>query len=215
LLGAERAIVTATPGTTRDMIEEAVDVNGVALVFVDTAGIRSPADEAEAIGIERTRGQIEAADVAVVVLDASREWQAEDETVITAVRRKAYILLINKTDLPYRLCLPVSVGDHRTIVRGCALDGTGTSELCAELLRVADFSGEPDGPMITRERHGRALEASASAIDHAIAALRATHPPDVIAVDIMIALDHLGEIVGYTSPDAVLDRIFSEFCIGK
>jgi tRNA modification GTPase len=215
LLGADRAIVTPLPGTTRDVIEESIDLDGVAVVFVDTAGIRSPTDEVERIGIDRAHEQIAAADLAVVVLDNGREWEREDEEALNAARQKQHILLINKADLPSRLRIPKAMQNGASVVIGSALDGEGSDRLRAEIIRAADFGDRPPGVLITRERHRRAIESAAAAVDRAAEALRTGHPPDVIAVDVMTALDHLGEIVGRTSPETVLDRIFSEFCIGK
>jgi tRNA modification GTPase len=216
LLGAERAIVTPVPGTTRDVIEEAIDVDGLAVVLVDTAGLRSSTEEVERIGIGRTHAQIAEADVVLVVLDHGKPWQAEDAAVLDATRQKKRILLINKADLPRHLEVPSAVVDGAPVIRGSALDGSGAQQVRSEILRTADFREQECGAVIvTRERQRQALESAAAAIQRAVEALRAGYPPDVIAVDIMAALDHLGELVGRTSPEAVLDRIFSEFCIGK
>jgi len=216
LLGAERAIVTPVPGTTRDVIEEAVDVGGLAVVLVDTAGLRSSLEEVERIGIRRTHAQIAEADVVLIVLDHSRRFEAEDEEALNATRHKKRILLINKIDLQRQLELPANLADGVAIVRGSALDGSGGHQLRGEILNLADFGDEQCASVtVTRERHHRALNLAADAVERTIAGLRVGHPPDVLAVDIMTALDHLGEIVGRASPEAVLDRIFSEFCIGK
>jgi tRNA modification GTPase len=124
--------------------------------------------------------------------------------------------LINKVDLPRHLEVPSAAVDGAPVIRGSALDGSGAQQVRSEILRTADFREQECGAVIvTRERQRQALESAAAAIQRAVEALRAGYPPDVIAVDIMAALDHLGELVGRTSPEAVLDRIFSEFCIGK
>lgn len=216
LLGMERAIVTAIPGTTRDVIEEAIDVGGVSLVLVDTAGIRANAEEIERLGIERTRCEVDQAEIVIVVLDGSRGWEREDAEVYDATRHKKRILLINKEDLPNRLALPESLVPGQPVIRASALVGTGLAELKAEMLRMVDISADgASGLTVTRERHYQALATAEKSVERAVESLSATHPPDIIAVDIMAALDHLGEIVGRTSPEAVLDRVFREFCIGK
>ena len=213
LLGSERAIVTPTPGTTRDVIEEAVDVDGVAIVVADTAGIRSHPEEVEKIGIGRTLGRIERADVVLAVFDNSRSWEAEDDAILGAVRQKQRILLINKSDLPSRL--DIRKLDGSTSIHVSALSGEGVEPLKAELVRHADLAPDGDGTLVFRERQKVALESAAEAADRGIESITSGRPADLIAVDIMIALDHLGEIVGHTSAEVVLDRIFSEFCIGK
>jgi len=218
LLEIERAIVTPIPGTTRDVIEEMLEIDGLAIVLADTAGIRTSREEVEQLGIERTRQQIDAADLTIIVLDNSRAWGPEDAEVLDATRQKRTILLINKIDLQSRLVLPEELRDARPIVRASALTGVGMDSLRSELLRAADLPArdEPTPTItITRERHRVAIEAAAESVERAVASLRAGNPPDVVAVDIMSGLDHLEEIVGRTSPEAVLDRIFGEFCIGK
>jgi tRNA modification GTPase len=218
LLGTERAIVTPIPGTTRDVIEEALEIDGMTIVLADTAGIRADPEEIERLGIKRTRDQIDAADLAVIVLDNSRAWDREDAEVLGAARQNPAILLINKVDLEQQLTLPQQVRDAAPVVRGSALTGAGIDLLRSELVRAGEFPPHHDStPMITitRERHRLALEAAARSLERATASLHAGHPPDVVAVDIMSGLDHLGAIAGRTSPEAVLDRVFSEFCIGK
>jgi tRNA modification GTPase len=214
LLQTDRAIVTPVPGTTRDVIEEAIDIEGLAIVVVDTAGIRAGAEEVETIGIERTREQIRIADLVLVVLDNGRRWDGEDERVLSAMRHKNFILLINKDDLTQRLALP-ACATGVTSVRASALTGAGIEALRSAIVSAAGFTNRGDTLTITRERHRHVLDEAALALDRAGEALRIGHPPDVVAVDILGALHHLGEIVGRTSPEAVLDRIFSEFCIGK
>lgn len=218
LLETERAIVTPIPGTTRDVIEEMLEIDGLAIVLADTAGIRTSREEVEQLGIERTRRQIDAADLAIIVLDDSRAWGPEDAEVFDATRHKRCILFVNKTDLQSSLVFPEELRAAKPVVRGSALTGVGMDSLRSELLRAADLSDrdEPTPTItITRERHRLAIEAAAESIEHAVTSLRAGNPPEVVAVDIMSGLDHLEEIVGRTSPEAVLDRIFVEFCIGK
>jgi len=150
--------------------------------------------------------------VVLAVLDNSRSWDDEDEAILDATRQKLCIFLINKADLANQLVVDERV--RAVAIRTSAITGEGLAALKSAIVRHADFAGD-DGVMILRERQRLALDATAVAVDHAIESFNAGRPPDVIAVDIMTALDHLGEIVGATSVEAVLERIFSEFCIGK
>ncbi len=218
LLETDRAIVTSIPGTTRDVIEEALEIDGLAIVLADTAGIRASPEAVERFGIERSRDRIGSSDVALIVFDNSRAWDSEDDEVFAATRQKVSIIWINKADLMKRLTLPEEVANTATVISGSALTGVGIDALRSEFVRIAELTSSRDSTpttTITRERHRLALEAAAQSLERAVATLRSGHPPDVVAVDIMSGLDHLGEITGRTSPEAVLDRIFREFCIGK
>jgi tRNA modification GTPase len=216
LLQSDRAIVTPIPGTTRDVIEETIDIDGVGVVLADTAGIRAAGEEVERLGIERTHECLERADLAIAVLDNSRAWDEQDEKAYAAARHKPHIALINKVDLESKLTIPETISESARIVWGSALTGTGMDLLRSEILRFAGLPGEEvTGLMITRERHRLALDAAAESMDRVKTGLRSGAPPDLVSVDIMCVLDHLGEIVGFTSPEDVLDRIFREFCIGK
>lgn len=216
LLGAERAIVTPLPGTTRDVIEETLDIGGLAVSLTDTAGLRNGSEEIERIGIGRTLDEIQAADVAVVVFDHASRFTDEDEAVLNSARHRSCILVINKVDLPRVFELPASRGESFAVVRLSAKTGEGIEGLRHQLVRVAGLENtDTSAVTVTRERQRSALDAAAAAAERAAESLRFGLPPEVVGVDIMVALDNLGEIVGRTSPEAVLDRIFSEFCIGK
>ncbi len=215
LLGSERAIVTPVPGTTRDVIEEGLVLNGLPIVLVDTAGIRSAPGGIEEIGIERSRREIEGADLLLVVLDASRPFQDEDAAVLAATRQKKRILLINKIDLERSLDMD-GAGDGSTSINVSAKTGAGMGALEASI--AADFGMDPKStPEVTviRERHRGALAAAASSLAAAIESLESGSAPDLVSVDIMRALSHLGEVGGRSSSEDVLDRIFRDFCIGK
>jgi tRNA modification GTPase len=215
LLQTERAIVTPIPGTTRDTLEEALDLGGVPIVLVDTAGIRGDAAEVERLGIDRARSQIVAADLVIVMLDGSRPFAPEDRDVLDATRHKSRILLINKADLPQKLTFPGGAG-FSVGLRTSLLDGRGIDSLKREIL-AAGASGPPlnEGIVVLRERQRSALELAARAAGRAAGSLDAGRSPDLVAVDVMNALDHLEGLVGATSSEDVLERIFSEFCIGK
>jgi tRNA modification GTPase len=211
LLGSDRAIVTAMPGTTRDVVEESIDIDGVAVVLADTAGIRRGAEEIERMGIRRTMDRVETADIVIVVLDNSRSLDEADAEVLSATRHKQRILLINKADLSPHL----ELGDNVATLRASALSGDGIERLKSEIVRLAGLEDVGDRVVVTRERQRAAITAASDAAKSAARTLAASEAPELVAVDIMAALDHLGEIVGKTAIEAVLDRVFAEFCIGK
>ena len=217
LVRSDRAIVTPVPGTTRDVLEEGIDLDGMPVVFIDTAGLRDSCDEVERLGIERTRRALEAADLAVVVLDAGRGLDGDDAAIIDATRHHSRIVLINKVDLPNRIAREaVPDASGTAVVEASMKTGAGLQELCRAIAAMLSPAAlEDGGVVVTRERHVHALQTASASLESAIDSLRAGNPPDIVAVDVMAALDHLGEIVGRTSPEAILDRIFAEFCIGK
>ena len=215
LLGTERIIVTPSPGTTRDTIEETADVGGLPVVLVDTAGLREAEDLAERFGIERSRSAIAAADLVVCVVDRSVEWNQSQRCYLDALQQKA-IVALNKADLPAR----ISAAEIRERFHGRVVETTATTEggidALAEAIAAELGSGAGEGTiLITRERHWAALERTAASLELALAALAASHPPEVIAVDVTAALGELGEIVGLSTSEEILDRVFREFCIGK
>jgi tRNA modification GTPase len=220
LLGVERAIVTAAPGTTRDVIEESVDLGNYSLVLVDTAGIREGLEEVERIGIGRARAAAEQADLLIAVFDSSRSLDAEDAAVIELAHGRRGIALLNKHDLPQRIC----VGDLRQrgltfpIMHFCAVTGDGLGD-CREALarEIEDLvGGEASGEVvITRERHRDALAHALEALSSALSGLTQRMPPEIVAMDIALAAETLGSITGEVSNEDILDAIFHEFCIGK
>ncbi len=215
LLGSERAIVTPVPGTTRDVIEEGLVLSGVPIVLVDTAGIRAASGGIEKIGIERSQREIEAADLLLVVLDASRPFEEADASVLAATRQNKRIIVINKIDLRRSLDI-AGAGDGSTSIHVSAKTGIGMEAL--EVSIAADFGIDPAlAPEVTvmRERHRSALDCAASSLASAIDSLESGAAPDLVSVDIMRALSHLGEVGGESSSEDVLDRIFRDFCIGK
>jgi tRNA modification GTPase len=216
LLESERAIVTPIPGTTRDVIEESVDIEGVAVVLADTAGLRPEAEEVERIGIARTREQMASADLVIAVFDRSRQWSEEDENLLNATRHITRLLIVNKVDLDAEPSFGGALEALSPVVRVSALSGAGIDDLKGELLRAAaPPRSDVGGVIVTRERHRVALDGARAAVLRAEDSLSAGAPPDIVAVDILVALDHVGEITGRTSPEDVLDRIFREFCVGK
>ncbi len=217
LVGSRRAIVTTRPGTTRDYLEESLQLGGLPVVLVDTAGLRVGDDEAERIGVERSLDQLRRADVVLCVHDASRAPSAADDQVHELVEPARRIEVHNKLDRGRAEGWPRP--ESPTCVATSATQRQGIDALVAALRqRVARESVEGargGGIVVTRARHHAALRRGSEAADRAAQALREALPLEVVAAEVQLALEALADLVGETSPDDVLDVIFSEFCIGK
>jgi tRNA modification GTPase len=220
LLGTDRAIVTAIPGTTRDVIEDSMQVGPYQLVLQDTAGIRKSIDEVEKIGIDRSRRSLEEADIVLAVFDGSQPLTDEDAAIAHYTKYRIGVALLNKNDLaaevqPHDLN---AIGVEIPILSFSALRADGIEDLKCELLRALEsLRGPSQGEelAISRERHrdglARALEALAAARQSALQSM----PPEIIALDVTLAADALGQITGEVHTEDVLDAVFREFCIGK
>jgi tRNA modification GTPase len=205
LLGSSRAIVTAQAGTTRDVIDERTSMRGVPVRLIDTAGIRTALDEAERIGVDRARGELETADVVCVVLDASCKLAEEDELLLDETKDRTRIILLNKCDLPQTI-------ENRFdgAISISAKTGAGLGELREAILRLA-APERGDGTYITNIRHIDALEHALLSLTEA----QETTELDCAATDIKNALHYLGSITGTDVDASVIDRIFKNFCVGK
>ena len=219
LLMEERAIVTDIPGTTRDIIEEFVNINGIALKIVDTAGIREAKDLVEEEGIKRSLRAMDGADLILLVIDASQDLKEEDRTLIEKVRERQGVIVLNKIDLPKRIednTLSSIVG-NKPLVRISAIKGSGLKELKEAVINLI-FEGKvipEEGAMVTRLRHKKALLDAKENLESFMDSLLNGQSSEFLALDLRDALDHIGEIVGAVTTEDILDRIFSEFCIGK
>ncbi|MCL6473201.1 MAG: tRNA uridine-5-carboxymethylaminomethyl(34) synthesis GTPase MnmE [Firmicutes bacterium] len=219
LLRRERAIVTPVPGTTRDIIEEMVNVRGIPLILTDTAGIRDSNDEVERIGIEFSRKAIKAADIIICVLDASQEICDEDLALISEIGRDTAVLVLNKTDLPQKISrenlqLP---GNFKAVVKVSAISGAGVEALEEEIEKILlDGSvGIAGSTIITNARHEQLLEMALGHVREATALIEADQPEEIVSTVLKESLDCLAEITGEAIGDDILGRIFSQFCIGK
>lgn len=215
----ERAIVTDIAGTTRDVIEEYINLNGIPLVLIDTAGIRETDDTVEKIGVERSRKSIQAADLVVVMIDGSSFFDDEDIDVLNATRHKKRIVLINKTDLgqsKYVEAVKARAADSR-VIEVSAKTGIGLDELADEIKSIYDlgFLSQTDGAVITNMRHKTALINARDALVRVSEAIRMNMPTDIASIDINSAIDALGEITGETVSDSIVEDIFHQFCVGK
>lgn len=216
LLGETRAIVTDIPGTTRDTIEETLTLAGIPLRLIDTAGIRTTFDPVEGEGVRRAREKAATADLVLLAIDGSRSLQEEDRLALEACGPSRTLLVVNKTDLPQtRLPSPFS---ELPAVHVSARTGAGMEVLVREMVaRVTGGAGveQFDSVLISDRRHQEALVRAREAIDRFESGLGAEEAPEYLAIDLRQALLAIGEVTGETTPDEVLDRIFSRFCIGK
>jgi len=216
LLGEDRVIVTPLPGTTRDVIEESINLNGLPVVVGDTAGIRETEDQIERMGIDFTRQHLDKADAVIVVLDGSEPLACADETLLLSVKHKKVLLAINKSDLPQTPSADaVAQLDCPSKIFISAKTGAGITQL-KEHLRNLLVDSEIETPVvITNLRHRSALQRSAEALAQAAAAVDERYAPEFVAIDLNEARDALEEITGIIKSDDILERIFSNFCIGK
>ncbi len=219
LLREDRAIVTEEPGTTRDIIEEVVNLDGIPLKIIDTAGIREARNIIEKIGVEKTHNSLEAADLVLIVLDSSQPLEEEDKKVLSIASNKTTLLVLNKTDLTEQLEMQSLENYAPQIpkVKLSALKGQGLDEL-EEKITSLIFGGQVaagEELVITNSRHFYHLSKMKAAVEAALEAANQGMSEDLIAVDVREAYDNLGQITGESASEDILDRIFSEFCIGK
>lgn len=222
LLRTDRAIVTPIPGTTRDVLEETLNIRGIPVRLLDTAGVREAGDPVEQEGVRRSRTAMEQADLLLLVLDGSVPLGDEDRALLAEHPEKKRLVLVNKSDLPCRLT-PADLAAYErrappsAVVRLSAKTGEGLDELrdrIRTLVLRADF--EPgDAAVATQLRHRTALLKAQEAVERAEASVTAKLSGEFAAVDLRAAIDALGEITGATTSEDILDRIFREFCIGK
>jgi tRNA modification GTPase len=214
LVERERAIVTATPGTTRDLVTETVAIGGIPVRLVDTAGIRHSLDEAESIGIRKSKEALADADLVLVVLDASQEDAAEDAKLTAQASIRPTIVVENKIDLQITA---QRSGNRAPDVRTSALTGKGVAELRAQILQHirGSIGAEAEHGFLTNVRHRGLIEDSLSALEAAKKAVALKIPHEMLLLDLYNALRPLDAITGATTTDDILNLIFSTFCIGK
>jgi tRNA modification GTPase len=218
ILQEERALVTAIPGTTRDSIEEIVDIKGLPVRIIDTAGIRDDAGEVEELGIQRARDLINKADLILFLIDGSRELLDGDRILYGQVKHKPLLPVINKIDLcdnpiPDLSSLP----DIGECVKVSAREQTGIEQLKQALFDTVTSGNQQweEGGCAPNVRHKQALIAAVEACDRVMSSLKTGLTNDLIAVDLQGCLDYLAEIVGETTTEDILDVIFEQFCLGK
>jgi tRNA modification GTPase len=219
LLREERAIVTPIPGTTRDVIEEGVNVRGILLRLMDTAGLHQTKDAVEVEGVRRTRGCLAQADLVIWVVDGSEPLTPDDRDILIEVRDKRAVVAINKNDLPQRVNLqdlagqlprvpliPISALHHRRI------------DALEDAIRDRVLNGTPESSseiLLSNFRHKQALERAREGLERALEATKLNLSAEFLSMDLGAALQALGEVVGEITSEDLLERIFSQFCIGK
>lgn len=217
LLGEERVIVTPIAGTTRDVIEESINLDGLPVVLWDTAGIRDATDEVERIGVNLSREHLEKSQAVVVVLDGSASLTDEDRIFLSSTTKKMGLIAINKIDLEQRVesdQLRQIVGDKKTVTVS-ATQGHGIQELRKSLRQLILHTDMEPPFVLTNLRHKSALLCGEQALADAGLALDEAQPPELVSVALQQARESLEEVVGVIQKDHILELIFSKFCIGK
>jgi tRNA modification GTPase len=219
LLREDRAIVTELPGTTRDTIEECLDIKGVPVRIVDTAGIRETVEAVEEIGIRRARQKLGEADLVLLVLDGEEGLQAEDRTLFAVAADKKIVVVINKIDratsLDFGLYTEAFPGTPVVAISAVTGEGVHNLEDAVYEAATGGHGLQEPGVAAPNVRHAAALQRALVAVQQVGEGLAADLPPDLLAIDLQAALAFLGDIVGETTTDDVLDMIFAEFCLGK
>ena len=214
LLRQERAIVTSIPGTTRDVLTERISIGGVIAEISDTAGRRSTEDPIERIGVDRAERAAEGADVVLIVLDAAEPLDAGDAALIASADARA-IICLNKTDLePVTTAARLRDMTNAEVLEISAQTGSGIDALTEALARRVAVDEENSGQM-TAQRHIELALRAAEYLESAVSAVEAGMHLDTASIDIMAALSTLGEITGENASEAVIDRVFERFCVGK
>jgi len=224
LVERDRAIVTAIPGTTRDTVSERISLGGIPLELVDTAGLRDAADEVERLGIVRSREALADAAIVLIVIDASelgpeRELHEEERRLIDSVHGRPVLVALNKHDLvsdapPFPMENPLA-GVSLPVLTTSAVTGKGIAELREAILRLATGGAAAEPGMLTSLRHHQSVEQAIQGLDDAAKAAASGIPHEMVLLDLYRTLWALDSLTGQTTPDDILNLIFSSFCIGK
>ena len=218
LVGEERAIVTDIPGTTRDTLEELIQVKGIVLRIIDTAGIRNTRDTVEKIGVERAKSEAESADFIIYVADASRDLDENDEAVISMIQEKKAVVLLNKSDLSMKITKEeLEKKTEKQVFLISAKEETGMDAFAeaVEKMFYAGLIDKKEEVFITNLRHKQALTEAKESLEKVLESLALDMPEDFYSIDLMNAYQMLGEIIGEAVDEDLVDTIFKEFCMGK
>lgn len=223
LVERDRAIVTATPGTTRDLVTERISLDGIPLELVDTAGLRETLEEIEQLGIERSRQALAEAAIVLVVLDATQPLNDQERNLLAAVQNRSALVAINKSDLAAGEQGKAAIHSdesaaeffHLPAVPTSALTGDGVGILREKIVALATGGAASEPGLLTNLRQQQAIATARGAIEDAARANEATIPHEMILLDLYRALWALDSLTGQTTPDDILNLIFSTFCIGK
>ena len=217
LIKKDRAIVTELPGTTRDIIEEYLNINGLPVRIIDTAGIRDSDEVIEQEGIRRSRQAVEQADFVLALLDSSRPLESEDMELVDMLKGKNHMIVLSKSDLPRMLDTKALTDDSDSTISISSATGEGIDRLKNAIfdLNINKSHNEDEGVIITNMRHKSALDRADLALRKTADLLMRDEPVELFSIEMRTALDSMGEITGTVTTDEVLNRIFSSFCIGK
>lgn len=219
LVQEERAIVTNIPGTTRDIIEEYVNVRGIPLQLIDTAGIRETKDIVEKIGVERSRKILNDADLVLFMLNNNELITEDDRTIFKTLENMNYIVIVNKTDLDNRLDIDEvqQLSKGQAVITTSLVQDIGIDQLEIALSNLFFSEGamDHDTAYVSNVRHIHLLKQSKQALEEARQALGMMMPLDMVQIDVRRTWEFLGEIIGDTASDSLIDQLFSQFCLGK
>ncbi len=220
LLQEERAIVTEVPGTTRDTIEESIGIKGIPVRIIDTAGIREAEGAVEEIGIKRSKQKLDDADLVLLVFDASESLSAEDKQLFESIKGKPHLLIVNKIDIAFEGAIHETgkafPGSPLVAISAKTREGLAQLEISLfELVTGGALKWDPVQTCVPNIRHSASLTKALHSIQKVMDGINKGLPPDLLAIDLQSALDYLGDIVGETDVEDMLDIIFSQFCIGK
>ena len=217
MLQKDRAIVTDLPGTTRDLIEDFLNINGLPVRITDTAGIRNSKEVIEQEGIRRSVQAINHADFIVAMFDGSEPLCQEDLDLLQVIRGKNAVAIISKADLPRAITLDRIAAEGMPLLRLSTVTGEGVEELKQSIFasHLCGWKEEREGVVVTNIRHKTALDSAAGSLEKAALLLAQREPLELFSIEMRSALDMIGEITGTITTDDILDRIFSSFCIGK
>ena len=211
LLKENKAIVTDIAGTTRDIVEGQIELKGIALKFIDTAGIRQTEDVVEKIGVDKSLEIMEDADLVILVLNNNEQLTEEDEELINKVKEKTHIIFVNKSDLPNNLKI------KEEVVKGNTIDTNGLEELKNKIVELFDLEkiNHSNLEVVSSAREIGLIKEALNSINGALNNVSEYLPVDMIEIDIKKAWDLLGEITGEAYEDELIDTLFRDFCLGK
>ncbi len=214
-LEEDKAIVTDIAGTTRDIVEGETIINGIKINFLDTAGIRETANVVEKIGVDKSKKIINTADLIILVLNNNEKLTPDDLDLLDLIKDKNYIIFVNKNDLPANIDLPI--GKYTNVVYGNTLTTAGIKELKEMITTIFNLEkiNTNDPTYITNARHKALIEVALNYLNSALENIDNGYSVDMLEIDIRACWDTLGEIIGATYKDELLDELFSNFCLGK
>lgn len=213
LLNEDKAIVTDISGTTRDIIEAKMQLNGIEVNLIDTAGIRETFDVVEKIGVDKSKQVIQNADLIIFILNNNEKWTKEDEKILKSIQDKTYFIFINKTDLPNKLEIP----NVSNIIKGNTIDLNGLEDLKKKIIEMyhLDQITDKDLTYLSNARQIHLVKEALKSIKSAILDADKKIPVDMLEIHLRNAFDHLGILIGEKYEDELIDKLFKNFCLGK